>query len=499
MALVAVATPAQAHGWKDGGLGGTPVGTTAGAGPASVQGAAPGTTRPIPGRILIGLKPGSSLPQGLVAGSLTVREIEGIGVVVVDVPAGTEASAIAAYQAHPAVRYAERDYQFTLPPEPSRPVAAPRSSPPRPRDSVTPFIPNDPFFEEFQPGLQRIDAPRAWAVTKGSPSTVIAILDTGIEVDHEDLATKVVDSRNFSDEPSVADLNGHGTHVAGIAAATTNNGMGVAGTGFNTRLLNVKILDDDMTGSFSAVTAGIVWATDHGAKVINMSLAAPTSSEAMHDAVRYAARRNRVLVAAAGNLGTTRPLYPAAFPEVIAVAAVDDGDQLADFSTRGRWVDVAAPGVDVVSTMIHDSYAALSGTSMAAPFVAGEAALLATRHSKRSIRDLIEQSADPIAGTGVAFRYGRINMFKAVSLTKDPKPPGRGKVVSNTSLRVHKQPTSHSAAVGSLRPGRTVTIECKVKGQWVKGNNTWYKLGQNPRGWAAARYIKNLNAIPSCT
>jgi thermitase len=207
---------------------------------------------------------------------------------------------------------------------------------------------------------------------------LIAILDTGIDEKHEDLAGKVVASINFSGSQTASDVNGHGTHVAGIIAAITDNSVGVAGIAPNARLLNVKVVDDNGVVWSSTVARGIIWAVDNGAKVINMSLVIPTSSPALEQAIDYAWSKGVVLVASGGNNIKSIPVYPAYYPEVIAVAATDVGGNLWSKSNYGDWVDAYAPGVDIYSTLPGNSYGYQSGTSMAAAYVAAVAALALT-------------------------------------------------------------------------------------------------------------------------
>ena len=257
-------------------------------------------------------------------------------------------------------------------------------------------VPNDTYFDSDQWNMYSINATSAWYVTKGSNTVKIAILDTGIQSNHEDLSGKVVLSKNYSKSRTLQDKYGHGTHVAGIAAAATNNGKGVAGVGYNCSLMNVKVLNDKGSGTWSGIANGIIWAADNGAKVINMSLGGYTGSSTLENAVNYAWGKGVVVVAAAGNEETNTPLYPAYYGNVIAVAATDFLDELAYFSTFGNWVDVAAPGDFIPSTYplpYPYNYVYLSGTSMASPHVAGLACLLASQgRSRDNIRAAIENT-----------------------------------------------------------------------------------------------------------
>ncbi|MDQ3792818.1 MAG: S8 family peptidase, partial [Actinomycetota bacterium] len=239
------------------------------------------------------------------------------------------------------------------------------------------YTPNDPRFRK-QWGLRKTGFENAWDSTRGS-GTKIALVDTGMAVGHEDLKRKVTLARDFvNDDNTVKDLSGHGTHVAGIAAARTANRKGVAGGCPNCDLLVAKVFDGLGTGTVARVAEGIVWSADHGADVINLSVTHPGFSTAEKTAVDYAAGKGAVVVAAAGNDNTDDPTYPAALSSVMAVAATNQDDRRASFSNYGDWVDVAAPGVGVLST-IPGGYASWNGTSMATPHVSALAGLLAAQ------------------------------------------------------------------------------------------------------------------------
>ncbi len=284
-------------------------------------------------------------------------------------------------------------------------------------------VPNDQYFSN-QWGMVKAQFPQAWDINKGSSHSLIAILDTGIDRDHEDLKNKVDQWVNFTSS-SDDDLYGHGTHVAGIAASETNNGIGVAGSGYNSHLLSVKVLDDNGSGYYSWVIQGIRWAADNNAKVINLSLGASSRSKALEAAINYASEKGLVLSCAAGNSGNKSPTYPAYYKNCIAVAATDENDRKTSFSSFGSWVDVAAPGLNIFSTFpnhpykINKSlgYGYASGTSMATPHVAGLAGLLFgidPQLTAQEVRGLIEDNVDKISGTGTYWVKGRINAFRSV-------------------------------------------------------------------------------------
>lgn len=351
-------------------------------------------------QILVKFKPGTSLPEAAQIhrqlGGQVKETIPGIGLQVVAVPKGQEMAKAKAYSRDAKVAYAEPDF-----------MAEAMGSP------------DDPYLD-LQWGLNKVSAAQAWDVTLGSPSITIAILDTGVDLDHPDLAVKIVSEINLTNFGSADDVYGHGTHVAGIAAAMTNNGIGVAGLGYGSAIMDVKVMDDNGMGAYSWIVSGIIWAVDNGADIINMSLGGSFASSAMEDAVNYAWDKGVVIVAAAGNNGNTVPMYPAYYANCIAVAATDANDARASWSNYGDWVDVAAPGVSIYSTLKNSSYGYMSGTSMASPCVAGLAALVFTTVSDTDgdgrlndeVRSQIETTCDNIGVSGIG--GGRINAYLAV-------------------------------------------------------------------------------------
>jgi thermitase len=259
-------------------------------------------------------------------------------------------------------------------------------------------------------GVDKIEAPGAWQITIGDPSIIVAVLDTGINEDNPDLASRVVAHVNFSSSPTSDDLYGHGTHMAGTIAAIAPG----------CQLMNVKVADDTGKCQPSVVAKGILWAVKHGAKVINMSLAM-TASPDLEEAVDYAWNQGAIVVAAAGNKGTSEPSYPAYYSGCIAVAGTNENDSLALLSSYGGWVDVAAPGFNIYSELPHNEYGYKTGTSAAAAHVSGMAALVYSvavdENGSGSVNDevrlAIENSCTPIAGDTVG--HGLVNAFQAVT------------------------------------------------------------------------------------
>ncbi len=285
------------------------------------------------------------------------------------------------------------------------------------------IVPNDIFYA-YQWGLNKISAPQAWDITRGSAGIIIAVCDTGISQVHPDLAGKVKASRNFTASKTTDDKNGHGTHVAGIAAAISNNRAGIAGAGYESSLMNVKVLDDNGIGYYSWAAKGIIWAVDNGAKVINLSLGGSFPSRALESAVNYAWNSNCVIVASAGNEASDRYHFPAGHVNCLAVAATDKNDNKAASSNYGSWVDLACPGVDIYSTLPkaknstpYLNYGCLSGTSTAAPFASGTAALLWTTRYGTDALSVVNQminSGDEAGTIWIKYYIKRLNAFNAV-------------------------------------------------------------------------------------
>ncbi len=276
-----------------------------------------------------------------------------------------------------------------------------------------------------------IRATAGWEETKGQAETIIAIIDTGVDFNHPDIRNKIVSGGRdiTNDDWDATDDNGHGTYVAGIAAADTNNDEGIAGVAWNCRILPVKVTDAEGSAYYSDVIDGIVWAADNGAQVINLSLGGDAPDDALRDALRYAYNKGVVVVASAGNEDAA-VLYPAAYDAYcLAVAATDYNDARTPWSCFGPEVDVAAPGdwvLSIVPTWYWEPdylpYAFGEGTSASAPHVAGLAALLKSLKpwlTVDDIMDVIRYSADDVnsgehPGRDDYIGHGRINLDKAL-------------------------------------------------------------------------------------
>jgi thermitase len=384
-----------------------------------------------PDQVLVKFR--GSIPQILKAatlsayGSRIVARVNRLDVYTIETPEGTTVEEmIAALARNPDVEYAHPNHYF--------------------RATLTP---NDPLFK-YQYALSNtgqqigsvpgsptgkasadIKAPAAWEETIGSEAVTVAVIDSGVDLTHPDLVDKMKNSgRDFiNNDFDATDDYFHGTMVAGIIAAGTDNGEGISGVAWNCRILPVKVLDKTGTGTTDKVAQGIIYAADNGASVINLSLGATAGDETLRSALRYAYDKGVVIVAAAGNSGGP-VYYPAAYDSyVFAVAATDYNDVRASFSNIGSELDAAAPGVQILSAVptwffgpSSLPYGYADGTSLAAPHVSGLAALikgLKPGLTPAQVMNIIRYAADDVNASGYAGKdeflgYGRINMEKAL-------------------------------------------------------------------------------------
>ncbi|MBN1922245.1 MAG: S8 family serine peptidase [Anaerolineae bacterium] len=382
----------------------------------------------VPGRVLVRFKEGvmTRAAADVLAehGASYLTHLYASPVQLVQVPEGKELALVEQLSRDPRVEYAEPDYIY-------RALGAP----------------NDPYYSN-QWAHTRMNSAAAWDISTGSNTVTIAVIDTGIDETHPDLAAKIVAGYDFvDDDANPHDLNGHGTHVAGIAAAITNNGVGVAGMSWGARIMPVRVLDASGSGYNSDITSGINWAYTHGAKVLNLSLGGSSPSTTMQNAVTAATNAGSLVIAAMGNCRTAGggcpvanpTAYPAAYNNVMAVAATGPDDTYAYYSQYGSHCDIAAPGGAM--TYLHDpdgiystlptydvemtgegfskNYDYLQGTSMATPYVSGLAALIwsvSPGLTPAQVQQVMQDTAVDLGPTGwdVNYGYGRIDALAAL-------------------------------------------------------------------------------------
>lgn len=281
------------------------------------------------------------------------------------------------------------------------------------------LTPNDPSYPYDQYAPQLMKAPAAWDISTGSAQVTVGVIDTGIDGQHPDLAGQLVSGWDFINQRAYPpdanyDQQGHGSHVAGIIGAVGNNGVGITGVNWTCSLLPLKVFGAG-GGAVSDLAQAVLWATDNQARVINMSLGGKSYSQTYADAINYALAHNVTVVASMGNDGKTSVNYPAAYQGVIAVGSTTAQDNISSFSTRGPHISVCSPGSQIYSTYNDDAYRTLSGTSMAAPQVAGACALLLSLRpvlTPQEIKTQLEETADDLGAPGFdeTYGWGRINL-----------------------------------------------------------------------------------------
>ncbi len=401
---------------------------------ALLIGASVGSAGTSTSRLLVKFSPGASADARTHAlgavGANEIGVVRDLDVKVLTVPSTRADEALARLKANPAVAYAEPD-----------------------ATTVVQFdtTPND-YWWPNEWAQSKVRAPQAWDLSRGSASTIVAILDTGVDPTQPDLQGSFVSGWNtLANSSNTSDTDGHGTQAAGVAVARGNNSIGVASYCWSCSLMPVKVIDSGGAGSFSSVANGITWATDHGARVISMSLGFTSSSSTLQNAVAYAHNHNVVIVAAAGNYGTTTPIYPAAYSQVLSVAGSDSNDQLYSWSSYGSWVKLAAPGCNY-TTGTNGWYGTFCGTSSAAPALAGVAALAASYNpgaSNSQIEQALESGAVKI-GSGV--QYGRVDAYSTLAAL------GGGSAAGGGSMGTPPASTTAPAIAGTPQDGQTLTV-----------------------------------------
>lgn len=343
-------------------------------------------------------------------------------------------------------------------------------------------------------GLDMFAIPSFWKQTKGK-DIKIAVLDTGVAFHHPDIASAVEDVRDFTDsQAGPSDLQGHGTHVAGIIAARENS-RGLVGVAPLAQLLIGKVLGDNGYGTDESVARGIRWAIDQRANVISMSLGSLSPSERIYEAIKAAIDEGIFVICAAGNegpdLGTVS--YPGAYDETVSVGSIDRNQRVPYYSSRGKEVDIVAPGDDILSTYPPNTFAVLSGTSMATPFVSGVVALMLAKHRDfggktpvRNQKDLIEHlsktaiDAGPI-GFDPHYGFGLINPKDLLGTSSSPSPSSDYVQVSVPSLNVRMGPGIEHTKIGNFKSGEVLKVEDRRRNA---DGNEWISV----KVWIASEY-----------
>ena len=372
-------------------------------------GAAPVKVQPtwVAGELLVGFRAGvgPTREQAIYRahGATAVDEIAQIRVVRIRVPAAFIDLVQGLLARIPEVKFVEKNYVL---------------------DPV--LLPNDPQYAS-QWHLPQIQAPQAWDLTQGAPGVVIAIVDSGVDPTHPDLASKLVAGYNFFDHTTnTTDLYGHGTEVAGVAGALTDNGVGVAGVAGLSPIMPVRVTDVIGRATSTNIANGLIWAVDHGASVLNLSFNGVAGIATIRTAAEYAYNHGGLVVAASGNCGCADPT--AETPFILSVSATDETDAVAYFSSTGPFVDLAAPGNNILTTAKGGLYFADSGTSLASPVVAGVAALMFSVNPSLTpllVTQLLESTAFDGGAPGYdpAFGFGRVNAYAAVLAAANYTPP----------------------------------------------------------------------------
>ncbi len=401
------------------------------------------------------------------------REIEAV---VAEVPMAEAASFLDKIQATVALAYVEPNLRFKAN-----------------------FQPNDPYWLS-QWGPAKIGAVYAWNRTLGNSSILVAVVDTGVDYNHPDLRTNYV-SYGYDwvdNDADPMDDNGHGTHCAGVIAAVLNNSIGIAGL-VQVRLMAEKGLDFNGNGKESDLANAIIHAVDQGAKIISMSWGGYDESTLIHDAIRYAYDHQVLLVAAAGNDATNQKMYPAAYAEVIGVTATDRDDSPAWFTNYGNWVELAAPGVDIFSTLPHSRYGYLSGTSMATPHVAGVAALIwsvSWDETRDEVRMQLRNTTDDLGTSGFDeyYGWGRINARKALNVTHNlaVKSVTLQKTVVGQGFNVSVHANVTNQGTATERFNLTISANESTIHIWnavlAGGDSTVFAFPWNTTGFALDKY-----------
>jgi len=421
---------------------GQPAFAQAGRRGAGSSGAAESPT--VPNELLVGMHGGVGRARAqaiyTAAGASIADEFPQINVHVIRVPAAARDAVERAFSHHPEVKFVEKN------------VLAQGG-----------YVPNDPSYTS-QWHLPKIAAPTGWDISQGNAQVVVAVIDSGVAPTHPDLASKLLPGYSFlTNTLDTSDVRGHGTAVAGTAAALGGNLTGVAGLALQNPVLPLVVLDSTNYASYANIASAIMYAADQGAKVMNVSIGGSSYSATLQSAVDYAWNKGAVIVACAMNNASSTPMYPAALERVVAVSATDTYDKLASFSNYGPWIDLAAPGTNILTTTSNGGYGAWNGTSFASPLVAGLAALVFSVNpalSNTQVVDLMRQNADDLGTVGYdpQFGYGRVNVSRTLVAAQTATP-----VVDTTAPTVAIAAPLHNSRIsGTVSIAVTATDDTGV-------------------------------------
>lgn len=362
------------------------------------------------------------------------------------------------------------------------------------------YVPQDPFYTS-QWYHNKIRTPEAWDKTKGSENITVAVIDGGIDLNHPDLTNQIdVAYDAIYDSYNTVPEDDHGTHVAGIIASSMNNGIGVAGVSPNTRIMVINIFDESGYAYTSDLIDAIYFAISKGANIINMSLGSYQYSSFENDAIQDAYNSGLLIVAAAGNESTYEPSYPASYDNVISVSSTDQDDSDSSFSNYGQYIDIAAPGSNIYSTVTKDTYNWMSGTSMATPVVAGVAALVWASEpslTNEQVANRLISTADDLGpiGKDYYYGYGRINAKKALKLAMLTVNS-----INNTSTNVTGK-TEKSATVSVTIGSKIYTANADTTGNYkvsipIQNAGTLITIGaKDQRGNASVPKQINVSKV----
>ena len=447
---------------------------------ATISSAAPPVGRPVPGQLLvqsrIGVSAATATAAVIRAGGQIQQRIDRINVHVVRVPEPAIARVSAALMGTGLFTFVERD-QIAL--------------------SSAGVTATDPYFpSEWH--LTAIKAPDAWAITTGSSNVLIGVIDSGGDWTHPDLAPSMVTGWNFlKGNTDTQDTVGHGTAVSGAAAAATNNATGVAAVSWGNKIMPLLISDSSSPAYISALSNAITYAADRGVRILSVSICWTSPSSTLQSAVDYAWSKGSVVFAAAGNSSSSAPTYPAATNNVVAVSATDVNGTLASFSSYGNWIDLSAPGNNILTTKLGGIYSAWYGTSFSTPITAAVGALVLSIKpglSASSLVNLLEQNSDDLGAPGYDqyFGHGQVNAYKALlaagSLAADTTLPS----VSITS------PSSAATVAGTIQVQGSASDNVGVTGTQLYIDNQLVSISSSSPfsfAWNTLNYTNGSHTL----